>query len=158
MKDILLKINKSVLFACTSMYFGTGWSLVLFSFPSAPGLTPDNYYHQFVPQVTRATDFFTYMTMVMIITAIIIIIEEWRSSKKWYPIGVLLGVIAATLLTMFFILPYNEQMAAGITDSVVLHDILNKWMTLNIVRVSIWTIQWLLMLLYFLSYFPKRKR
>ncbi len=156
MKDFLLKANKSILFACTAMYFGTGWSLVLFSFPIAPSLTPDNYYNQFVPQVTRATGFFTYMTILMMICAAIIIIEEWKTRKKWYPIGVLIAVIAATLLTTSFILPYNAKMAAGITDNVELHRILSKWITLNIVRVSLWTVQWLLMLFYFLSYFPKK--
>lgn len=158
MKNIMLKINKAFLFACVSMYFGTGWSLVLFSFPSASSLTPDNYYEQFVPQVTRATDFFTYMTIAMIVSAVIIIIEEWKSIKKWYPIGVLLGIIAATLLTTTYILPFNEQMAAGITDNTVLHEVLSNWMSLNIVRVSIWTVQWLLMLLYFLSYFPDKNK
>lgn len=155
MKNILLNINKSVLFACTSMYLGTGWSLVLFSLPSAPSLTVENYYQQFVPQVTRATEFFTVMTIVMFITAFIIIIEEWRSAKKWYPIGVLAGVVAATLLTIIFILPYNEQMAAGIATNTELHSILHDWTTLNIVRVLIWTVEWLLMLLYFLSRFGK---
>ena len=31
----LLVASYMLLFACTSMYFGTGWSLVLFSFPTA---------------------------------------------------------------------------------------------------------------------------
>lgn len=153
MKNILLKINKSVLFACTSVYLGTGWSMVLFSLPSAPSLNIHNYYQQFVPQVTRATEFFTVMTIVMLISAIIIIIEEWKSAKKWYPIGVLAAVIAATLLFEIFILPYNEQMAVGITSNVALHELLNTWTTLNYIRVSIWSIEWLLMLFYFLSCF-----
>lgn len=31
------------------MYLGTGWPLILFSFPLASKLCPDNYYKQFVP-------------------------------------------------------------------------------------------------------------
>ncbi len=50
----LLVASYMLLFACTSMYFGTGWSLVLFSFPTADQLTPDNYYSHFVPQVEAA--------------------------------------------------------------------------------------------------------
>jgi hypothetical protein len=155
MKRILLKINKGLLFACVSMYFGTGWSLIFFQLPSADTFTPDNYYDQFVPQVTRATDFFTIMTIVMMVSAIIMIIEHWNSVKKWFPITVLAGVFIATLLTMIYIFPYNEQMAVGITQMEELQEVLGKWMRLNVIRVSIWTVEWLAMLLYFLIDFKK---
>jgi hypothetical protein len=150
-------LNKALLFACVSMYFGTGWSLVLFTFPIAPKLTPDNYYNQFVPQVTAATHFFTYMTMVMMFCCAIFIIEKWRSQDKWYPIVVLALVIGATLLTIYFIIAYNERMAAGITDPIELKTILDKWMFLNIIRVSLWTLQWLTLMIYF-SIALKRQR
>jgi len=150
MKSIL-SLNKILLFACTSMYFGTGWSLILFSFPIADQLTPDNYYMQFVPQVHAATEFFTYMTMVMMGSSIIFIIEEWKSRKKWYPIIVLVLVILATALTILFIFKYNDQMDAGITNQVVLNEVLKKWMFLNIIRVSLWTMQWLTVAVYFFN-------
>lgn len=142
-------INHSILFLCTAMYLGTGWSLILFTFPIAPELTPANYYMQFVPQVTAATEFFTSMTMLMLATAIIMIIAEWRSYLRWFPIGVLVGVIAATALTLIFIIPYNEQMSAGITDATLLKEVLRKWMNLNVIRVILWTGQWLCMMAYF---------
>ena len=158
MKELLLKLNKALLFACVSMYFGTGWSLVLFSFPTASELTPENYYNQFVPQVTAATKFFTYMTMVMIASCVVFIIEEWRTKIKLYPIGVLLLVIAATLLTMIFILPYNQQMAAGIKTQAELQEILGKWMNLNIVRVLLWTGQWLLMMAFYVFHYNSDRK
>jgi hypothetical protein len=154
-KNTLLGLNHSLLFLCTSMYLGTGWSLVLFSFPVAAQLTTDNYYLQFVPQVTAATQFFTYMTMVMLATAFVMLLAEWRSYLRWFPIGVLLGVILATALTIIYILPYNEQMAAGIKNEAALREILDKWMQLNVIRVSLWTVQWLCMMAYF---FIKYKR
>jgi hypothetical protein len=154
MKEKLLVLNKALLFAFASMYFGTGWSLILFTFPIAPKLTPDNYYDQFVPQVHAATEFFTYMTMVMMACCVIFIIEEWRTNVKWYPIGVLLLVIAATLLTTKYIFTYNEQMAAGIKDPVQLKEVLGKWMRLNVIRVLLWTCQWLVMMIFFsVSYY-----
>lgn len=156
MKTVFV-LNKALLFACVSMYFGTGWSLVLFTFTIAPKLTPDNYYNQFVPQVTAATHFFTYMTMVMMVCSVVFIIETWRSRDKWYPIVVLLLVVAATLLTIYFIIAYNERMAAGITDPIELNTVLDKWMFLNIIRVSLWTLQWLTLMLYF-SIALKRQR
>ncbi len=151
MKKTLLNINKGILFACVSMYFGTGWSLVFFSLPSTDALTPENYYQQFVPPIERATEFFTYMTIIMMIAAIIIIAEEWKSHRKWYPIGILGAVIGATILTSYFIFPYNEQLAAGITSQVKLQEILHAWQNLHMVRMGFWTGEWLLMLLYFFS-------
>ena len=125
------------------MYLGTGWSLVLFSFPIAPQMTVDNYYTHFVPQVTAATQFFTYMTQLMIVLSIIMIIAEWKTFYRWFPIVVLLGVVAATALTLLFIFQYNQAMREGITDPGQLKETLSNWMRLNRIRVSLWTVQWL---------------
>ena len=140
------------------MYFGTGWSLVLFSFPIADQLTPANYYTQFVPQVTSATLFFTGMTKVMIVCCLILIIEEWKTSRKWFGIGIVLAVVLATALTIIYIFPYNKRMADGINSAEELKEVLHKWINLNIIRVSIWTVQWLLMMIYFLIYINKAKK
>jgi hypothetical protein len=69
-------LNDLVLLACCSMYFGTGWSLLLFSFPTAKQLTVENYYEQFVPQVTTVRKFFTWMTTVMFATGGVMIVSE----------------------------------------------------------------------------------
>jgi len=135
-------LDASVLLLCASMYLGTGWSLTLFSFPSRAKLTVDNYYEQFVPPVTRATRFFTWMTVVMMAAAIVLIVADWHS---WYvipPAVLLAGVIAATALTMKFIIPYNKRMAAHIRDQGELDLVLGKWIRLNWIRVSLWTVQW----------------
>jgi len=68
---------------------GTGWSLVLFSFPSRAQLTVDNYYEQFVPAVVRATRFFTWMTMVMMAAAIVLIVADWHTAYVIAPAVVL---------------------------------------------------------------------
>jgi hypothetical protein len=139
------------------MYLGTGGSLVLFSFPVEPKLTPDNYYLQFVPQVQAATHFFTYMTMLMIALAIVMSVSEWRTKLRWVPIVVLLGVFAATGLTMSMIFPLNDEMAKGITDSARLHEVLGQWMSLNRVRVGIWVVQWVSMMVWF-GYWARKAR
>lgn len=148
----LLVASYMLLFACTSMYFGTGWSLVLFSFPTADQLTPDNYYSHFVPQVEAATRFFTYMTNLMIILAIVMIVGEWGEPLMWVPWVVVAGIVAATTLTIVAILPLNRRMKEGITDTTELGSILKRWMSLNRVRVAIWTIQWLAMAIWFVSF------
>jgi len=148
-KKTLLILNHSVLFLCVSMYFGTGWSMVLFSFPSAPHLTPDNYYYAFVPQVAAATAFFTPMTKLMIVLCIIMIIAEWKTSFRWVPIVVLLAVFAATGLTLEYIFPLNNAMSNGIKDATELQQTLSHWMFLNKIRVSMWSVQWAAMMIYF---------
>lgn len=148
MRSALIVVNDLALFACTSMYLGTGWSLVLFSFPSRPSLTIDNYYDQFIPQVTRATKFFTWMTSLMIALAIVMTVSEWHH-MLWAPLTVLVGVVAATVLTEVGILPLNRIMGAGITDPGRLDDVLGRWMGLNRIRVALWTVQWLAMAVFF---------
>jgi hypothetical protein len=149
MKHRLLILNHSILFLCVSMYLGTGWSMVLFSFPIAPQLTPNTYYNVFVPEVAAATAFFTRMTELMIILCIVMIIAEWKTGLRWVPIVVLLAVFAATGLTVKYIFPLNAAMTKGITDAPELQATLSHWIHLNKIRVALWTVQWAAMMIYF---------
>ncbi|HEY5366928.1 MAG TPA: hypothetical protein VIL19_10665 [Casimicrobiaceae bacterium] len=149
MKSKLLIANHMLLFLCASMYLGTGGSLVLFSFPTAAQLTPDNYYLQFVPQVQAATSFFTQMTKVMFACAAIMLIAEWRSHWRWVPIVVIVALATTTALTLWMIFPLNAEMAAHIQRADRLHVVLADWMQLNRVRVAIWCVQWAALALYF---------
>ncbi len=151
MKNWLLRLDYAFLFVCVSMYFGTGWSLVLFSFPVAPKLTVATYYMQFVPQVTAATSFFTTMTKAMIVANLIMLVAEFRTRLRWVPIIVFVALIAATVLTVKLILPLNAIMAQGITTQAALQEILGRWIALNKWRVALWTIQWVAMMWYFLA-------
>jgi len=151
MKQRLLILNHSILFLCVSMYLGTGWSMVLFSFPIAPHLTPNTYYDVFVPEVAAATTFFTRMTELMIILCIVMIIAEWKTGLRWLPIVVLLAVFAATGLTLKYIFPLNAAMTKGITDASELQATLSHWIYLNKIRVALWTVQWAAMMIYFAS-------
>lgn len=149
MRQKVLILSAVFLFLCVSMYLGTGWSLVLFSFPSARDLTPENYHSHLVPPVEAATRFFTYMTGAMLLAALIVIVLEWKTRYRWWPILTVLAVIAATLLTTRGIFPLNKEMAAGITDAARLRAVLEPWMSLNRMRVALWTVQWFAMAAYF---------
>jgi hypothetical protein len=149
MKALLFTLNAAFLFLCVSMYLGTGWSFVLFSFPVAPKLTVDNYHLVFVPEVEAATRFFTGMTKAMIVSCGIMIWAEWKSGYRWVPILVLLAVIAATVLTMHWIFPVNAQMAQGIKDQAELQRSLRIWISYNKIRVALWTLQWAAMMTYY---------
>ncbi|MES2940668.1 MAG: hypothetical protein V4864_23520 [Pseudomonadota bacterium] len=149
MKNRLLIANHVFLLLCASMYLGTGGSLVLFSFPLAPQLTPDNYYLQFVPQVQAATEFFTTMTKLMLAACLVMLWAEWRQPTRWVPVVVLLGVLAATGITLKWIIPLNTEMAAHITDAARLREVLDEWMRLNRIRVALWCVQWAALAWYF---------
>lgn len=142
-------LDASVLLLCASMYLGTGWSLVLFSFPGRDKLNVDNYYDQFVPPVQRATKFFTCMTTVMMAAAVVLIVADWHS---WYvvaPAVLLAAVLAATGLTVKFIFPYNHRMAEHIRDQAELQVVLGKWIRLNWIRTLLWTAEWLAITVWF---------
>ncbi|ACB34136.1 conserved hypothetical protein [Leptothrix cholodnii SP-6] len=149
MKGRLLIANHGFLLLCASMYLGTGGSLVLFSFPVASQLTPDNYYLQFVPQVQAATEFFTTMTRLMLAGGVVMLVAEWRQPTRWVPIVVLLAVLAATAITMKWIFPLNAAMAGPITDAAELRRVLDEWMQLNRIRVGLWCVQWAALAWYF---------
>jgi len=149
MKGKLLVANHMLLFLCVSMYLGTGVSLVLFSFPVALQLTPANYYLQFVPQVQAATEFFTAVVKVMLACGAIMLIAEWRQRTRWVPIVTLIGVIAASVLTVYWIFPLNNEMANHIQDPERLRVVLAEWMQWSRIRFGLWCAQWLTLAWYF---------
>ena len=145
----ILLLNHVVLFLCCSMYLGTGGSLVLFQFPLEPMLTIDNYYLIFIEPVTRATTFFTYMTVVMLVTASVMLVTEWFSGIRWVPVIVILGVVAATTLTLLVIIPLNRELGDHIRDPERLRVVFHEWANMNRIRVALWVIQWSAMMYYF---------
>lgn len=147
----ILLLNNAILMLCCSIYLGTGISLVFFQFPIEPLLTPDNYALIFVDPVQRATQFFTWMTLVMLVTTLIMLATEWFSGLRWTAIIVLLALITSTLLTTQYIFVYNAALADGITDPAILAETFGKWATLNRVRVSLWVVEWLSMMFYFVA-------
>lgn len=151
MVDWLVVLNAALLLGCTSIYLGTGISLVFFQFPGADKLTPANYYDQFVPQVKAATKFFTIMTNVMLVSAGLMVWSEWGSGYMAVPIAEIALVGIATALTIRYIFKYNHRMDEGITDQVELTDVLRRWMRLNVIRVSIWVVEWLVIATWFVG-------
>lgn len=149
MTETWVALDGLFLLACASMYLGTGWSLVLFSFPLSKKLTPETYMLPFIDPVKNATRFFTWMTTAMLIAVIPFGIAEWDTGYVWCAIVYLLATLLATGLTMKFIFPYNHEMESGIPDQERLNLIMGKWMRLNTIRTLLWTVEWLAIALYF---------
>jgi len=42
-------------------------------------------------------------------------------------------------------------MSAGITDPTELNQVLDKWETLNWIRISLWSVQWAAMIVWFVD-------
>jgi Mn2+/Fe2+ NRAMP family transporter len=142
-------VAAAVLLLCASMYFGTGWSLALFTLPNRPHMTVDNYHDQIVGPIRRATRFFTWMTVVMIAAAAILIVGEWGSAYVIAPALVLACVVGATLVTVLALFPHNKKLRAGIQDNAELQRVLGKWIVWNWVRMLFWTGQWAAIATYF---------
>lgn len=138
-------LNALFLYLCASMYLGTGWSLWLFSFQVTPHLTPANYYYAFVPQVVAAAKFFTYMTALMGVSGLLLAWQLRHAREKWAPILTLVAVTVATWLTIQYIFPYNHILEGGVKDGALLQETLTKWINLNKVRISLWSVQWVAM-------------
>jgi MFS superfamily sulfate permease-like transporter len=145
----LLALNHIILLLCCSIYIGTGVTLVFFQSPLAPQLTVDNYYLMFVEPVTRATRFFTYMTILMLICAVVMVVTEWFSGLRWVPVVVLLAIVAATVLTMLVLIPLNNELAAHVTDPARLKVVFREWTIMNRVRASLWFVEWAAMAYWF---------
>ena len=71
-------------------------------------MTVESVLQPVVPQVHRATKFFTWMTVVMIATAIVMLVSEWGTWAILAPVVILAGVLAATGLTIWWILPHQQ--------------------------------------------------
>jgi hypothetical protein len=149
MTRTLVLVDEVVLFLGASMYFGTGWSTVLFSFPITPHLTVENYSLHFVPQVKAAVRVFTILTTVMVVAAGIMLVAEWGTGLIWVPILVVMLVVGSAALTVIRIMPINRRMAEGITDPAELGEALRRWKSLTSIRVGMWTAEWLAMAIFF---------
>jgi hypothetical protein len=149
MKNKLLLLSYAVLFAGVSIYFGTGWSTVIFQFPTLPQLNVSNYYLHFVPQVAAATTFFTILVPLMCLICLVMIKAEWHTRFRWVPIVVLLAILAASSVTYFLIFPINREMAAHISDPQLLSVAISKWVQYTWYRVGLWSLEWVTVMYYF---------
>lgn len=144
-----LLLNNAILMLCCSIYLGTGVTLVFFQLPLEPLLTPDSYYLVFVKPVQLATQFFTWMTVVMLVTGFIMLLSEWFNGIRWVPLVVLGAVIASTALTILLIFDLNARLAEGVTDPAELKVLLGTWSDYNRIRAALWAVAWLAMMVWF---------
>jgi hypothetical protein len=147
--DTLRTLDALFMLACASMYFGTGWSLVLFQLPDVPNLTPSTYAIPFVQPIARAVRFFTPLTYAMTATGGLLVWGEWDTGYVWVPLVFLACTVGAGLLTKYGIFPLNKLMADGIATQDEVNRVLARWARLSRTRTFIWTIEWGAMAAYF---------
>jgi hypothetical protein len=148
-RNRLLALNNALLFISASMYLGTGGSLVFFQFPSFSELTVDNYKLIIVDPIDRATVFLTYMTLLMYVTAAIMLLAEYRNHMRWVPIIVLVALTSTTLVTTALIFEVNEEFRAGVTSQSRLDELVDSWKSFNLIRFSLWIVMWVAVMVFY---------
>lgn len=150
MKQFLLAFNHAYIFFGATLYVGVLWALHFFWFPGWAKLKVDNYYDQFIPQTTIATQFFTIVVPLMFLALAVMIVSEWKTRLRWVSIAALLCLGLATYVGQFHIIPINKILAKGIVDQAKLSELLQQWMFLNDIRWVLLTLMWLIMMYYFI--------
>lgn len=152
LKQTLVDINNAYIFFCASIYLGLFWALHFFWFPNYPDtLTVDNYYEAIIPQTTLATEFFFITIPIMAVAILIMLITEWKTHLRWVPIAWIPGLLAPVVIQQAFIEKVNTRFSDGVTDEVVLQQLLQEWMFLNDLRWIILTIMWLITMYFFIA-------
>lgn len=151
MKQLLLAFNHAYIFFGATLYVGVLWALHFFWFPGWAKLKVDNYYDQFIPQTTIATQFFTIVVPLMFLALAVMIVTEWKTRFRWVSIAALLCLGLATYVGQSHIIPINKILATGIADQAKLSELLQQWMFLNDIRWVLLTLMWLIMMYYFIA-------
>ncbi len=151
-KRTLLDINNAYIFFCASIYLGMFWSLHFFWFPNYPNtLNVSNYYDAIIPQTNLATSYFFITIPIMAVAILIMLITEWRTKLIWVPIAWIPGLLAPVIVQQKFIEDINDQFKAGVTDPILLQQLLKDWMFWNDVRWVILTVMWLITMYFFIA-------
>ncbi len=149
-KNILLNINSGFTFAVSSMHMGLMTSLVLFWYSSWEGLTLDTIQNNFGIPAQLATNLFVVLIPIMMITAGIMIVTEWKVPiLRWTSVVVLIGIMGSTATAKYFIFPINDIIYAGVKSNEELKTLLLKWMELNNWRVFFSVLTWLAMFTFY---------
>jgi len=151
MKKILFTINHVYLLFGTSLYVGVLWALHFFWYPSWETITLETVHDHFILPTEAATDFFTIVVPLMILTNIILIVQEWKTKYRWSTAFALFCFLVALYIGEFHIFPINDIIYSGVDSLERLRELFKQWMFLNDVRLVITTIMWLTLIYYFIS-------
>jgi len=151
MKGRLIALNHAVILWGSTLYVGVLWALHFFWFPSWQHLTVANYYDQFIPQTTAATQFFTFWVPITFLCLLVMLWSERHTRLRWVPWAGLLCLATSTSVGQFLIIPINHYLATHITDQAVLTERMTLWMFLNNIRWVTETLAWLVIMYYFVA-------
>ena len=149
LKTVLLNINNGYTFFVASMHMGLMTALVLFWYPSWEGLKIDSIQNNFGIPAILATKLFVILIPIMMLTASIMIVSEWKTPLKWPAILVLIGIMGSTAMAKYFIFPINDIIYAGVKTNEELKVLLLRWMVLNNWRVFFSVLTWLSMFAFY---------
>jgi hypothetical protein len=136
-----------------SVYLGMGWSLVLFQFPGATRTTrAQDFPDRFGGPVRRAVGFFSVQTLLMVAGSILLTVDQWdQGGRRYLPLAYVVGVAAATAFTVLTILPVNRALYRDVPDEAQFRRLLSRWIRLNVIRVCLWTVEWIAIVAWFIQ-------
>ncbi len=138
-----ISLHFGILLGCVSIYMGVGWFMWVFSFPSAPLLTPENMGVVMLPQVAAATRLFTFLVTLMVVLEALLIWQVWRTPFRWHAILAILLLVAATAVHLIYLKPINDELAAHAPTLARLQELVVPWVSHNRIKVVLWNLEWL---------------
>ncbi|QDK78533.1 hypothetical protein EXU85_07885 [Spirosoma sp. KCTC 42546] len=154
-KLILFRLSSFLLMFGASVYMGLWWGLHIIWYPSWQNVRLDNVADHFINPIDHAIRFFTVLVSIMVVTNIVLIIQEWHTKFRWLAIVVfgLLSMVTYTFQTK--ILPVINEIRVGLPSQQALTVKMNEWMHLNDIRWVYYSVIWTLLMIYFLTNKPK---
>jgi hypothetical protein len=146
MRQSLLILDLVVFFFGATIYVGTMWAVRLFFYPSWDKMTVEALAEHFTIPVQAATRFFTVVIPLMLVTSVVLIVEEWGKAQLWQVIVAFLSLNASALVIFsLFLRPINQAIETA-TDQATLTPLLKRWMFFNDLRWLTTTVTWLAMM------------
>ena len=154
-KLALFRLSSFLLMFGASVYMGLWWALHIIWYPSWQNVHLDSVAEHFINPIDHAIKFFTVLVSIMVVTNIVLIIQEWHTKFRWLAIVVFVMLIMVTYTFQTKILPVINEIRVGLPNQQALTVKMHEWMHLNDIRWVYYSVMWSLLMIYFLSNKPK---
>lgn len=155
MKIVLLRLNSFLLMFGASVYMGLWWALHIIWYPSWQTVRLDNVADHFINPIDHAIRFFTFLVSLMVVTNIVLLVQEWHTRYRWLALVVFGLLLLVTYTFQTKILPVINEIRVGLPSQQALTLKMNEWMHLNDIRWGYYSVIWSLLMIYFLLNKPK---
>ena len=135
----------------TTIYVGLMWSLHFFWFPSWQQVAASEFRSHFESPVREATQFFTYLVPVQLLSLGIFAWIEFKGKYRWLTLLSFIIMSATHTFAVILIFPINRALSAVGTPDAEIRSGLQQWMMYNDIRGILATTVWTLLLVYLIK-------